>query len=557
MTALVEQHPRRLVGLGTVPLQHPELAVAELTQAVDEFGLRGVQVGTLAGDRELADDALEGFWARAEELDAVVFVHPWGCSLGERLDRYYLSNVVGNPVETTVALSHLVFSGLLTGIPGVRIVAAHGGGYLPTYLGRSDHAWRVRPESQRPAEPPSTYLRRMWFDSLVYTRSHCVTWSKPSGPIASSSAATTRSTWALPTRLTGWPPRASTPEQEQAIRGENAANLLRLPSLRSSTIRSFPMPNRLITHVRHVDLAVPDFEKEREFFRNTWGLSEVVDDNGISFLAAEGSPEQYIVRLRQDAEKRLELLAFGATDEAAVDTLAQRLAEGGVQLVNEPGTMQTPGGGYGFRFFDIDGRTVEISSDVDPRQHRKIEPKEAIPVPAVPRRHQLASARTDRGAFIQKWLDFSLSDTLMSPHMGEVMWFLRCSTWHHNIAIARCPHVSLHHASFEMRGIDEYMRGTGRLLRAGVEKIWGPGRHLAGSNTFSYFLDPQGNTVEYTTELEFIDEDTWHPHLYDFSNPEVTDQWGTSEPDERDGRQEVLQRPGRRLRRPTRLMVAV
>jgi catechol 2,3-dioxygenase-like lactoylglutathione lyase family enzyme len=289
------------------------------------------------------------------------------------------------------------------------------------------------------------------------------------------------------------------------------------------------VPNRLITHVRHVDLAVPDFEKEREFFRNTWGLTEVVDDSGISFLAAEGSPEQYIVRLRQDAQKRLELLAFGATDEAAVDTLAQQLAQGGVRLVNEPGKMQTPGGGYGFRFFDIDGRTVEISSDVDTRQHRKIEPKESIPVRLS---HVVINSPQPEQtvAFYQKFLGFSLSDTLMSPHMGEVMWFLRCSTWHHNIAVARCPHVSLHHASFEMRGIDEYMRGTGRLMRAGVEKIWGPGRHLAGSNTFSYFLDPQGNTVEYTTELEYIDEDSWHPHLYDFSNPEVTDQWGTSNP---------------------------
>jgi hypothetical protein len=70
--------------------------------------------------------------------------------------------------------------------------------------------------------------------------------------------------------------------------------------------------------------------------------------------------------------------------------------------------------------------------------------------------------------------------------------------------------------------------GTGRLLRAGVEKIWGPGRHLAGNNTFSYFLDPHGNTIEYTTELEILDEDTWHPHVYDFSNPEVSDQWGTA-----------------------------
>jgi hypothetical protein len=114
--------------------------------------------------------------------------------------------------------------------------------------------------------------------------------------------------------------------------------------------------------------------------------------------------------------------------------------------------------------------------------------------------------------------------------MGEVMWFLRCNAQHHSLAIARCPHVSLHHASFELRGIDEYMRGTGRLLRAGVEKVWGPGRHLAGNNTFSYFLDPQGNTIEYTTELECLDEDTWHPSLHDFTDPMVSDQWGTANP---------------------------
>jgi catechol 2,3-dioxygenase-like lactoylglutathione lyase family enzyme len=131
-------------------------------------------------------------------------------------------------------------------------------------------------------------------------------------------------------------------------------------------------------------------------------------------------------------------------------------------------------------------------------------------------------------AWYEKHLGFRLSDTLMHPHIGEMMWFLRINAWHHSLAIARCPHPSLHHASFELRGIDEYMRGTGRLLRAGIEKIWGPGRHLAGNNTFSYFLDPHGNTVEYTTELERVDEDTWHPHLYDFTQPEVSDQWGTA-----------------------------
>lgn len=231
------------------------------------------------------------------------------------------------------------------------------------------------------------------------------------------------------------------------------------------------MPERLITHVRHVDLAVPDYDREREFYKGTWGLTVEAEEPGMTFLAAEGSPEQYIVRLRKSAEKRMELWALGARDAAAVDTLAQRLAAGGVTLINEPDKLQTPGGGYGFRFFDADGRAVEISSDVQVRQHRKIEEKESIPVRLS---HVVINSPEPEKtlAFYERFLDFNLSDTLFSPHMGEVMWFLRTSDHHHNIAIARAPHVALHHVSFEMRGLDEYMRGTGRLMRAGVEKIW-------------------------------------------------------------------------------------
>src|SRR5438105_142205 len=111
-----------------------------------------------------------------------------------------------------------------------------------------------------------------------------------------------------------------------------------------------------------------------------WGLTSVIRDTGIAFLAAEGSPEQYAVRLRKSPDKRLDLIAFGAKDRGDVDTLAQRLAGSGVRLVSEPGAMQTPGGGYGFRFFDNDGRTIEVSTEVAVRQHRRIEEAESIPV---------------------------------------------------------------------------------------------------------------------------------------------------------------------------------
>ena len=287
------------------------------------------------------------------------------------------------------------------------------------------------------------------------------------------------------------------------------------------------MTDRLITHLRHLDLAVPDYGTQLDFFTGTWGLAAEHAEDGLAFLAAEGSPEQYVIRLRRAADKRVDLIAFGAATATDVDTIAGRLASGGVRLISEPGAVDTLGGGYGFRFFDNEGRTVEISADVAVRRHRKIEAGESIPV----RLSHVVLNSPDPDAtraFYERHLGFALTDTLMHPAMGEMMWFLRINAWHHSLAIARGPHPSLHHASFEMRGLDEYMRGTGRLLRAGVEKIWGPGRHLAGNNTFSYFLDPHGNTVEYTTELERIDEDSWHPHLYDFSRPEVADQWGTA-----------------------------
>jgi catechol 2,3-dioxygenase-like lactoylglutathione lyase family enzyme len=297
------------------------------------------------------------------------------------------------------------------------------------------------------------------------------------------------------------------------------------------------MTDRLITHLRHVDLAVPDFAKQRAFYTDLWGLTPVAEDKGIVFLAAEGSPEQYVVRLREDTDKRLDLISYGTATTADVDTLAERLGTAGVQLVTEPGRLQTAGGGYGFRFFDVDGRTVEISADVENRVHRKIEESEAIPVRLS--HVVINSPDVDRTqAFYEQHLGFALSDTLVHPRVGDLMKFMRCNPQHHSMAIAKAPHTSVHHVSFEMRGLDEYLRGTGRLLRAGTRLIWGPGRHLAGDNTFSYFADPHGNTVEYTTELELLDEDRWHPGLHDVTDPNVQDQWGTANPfDELIGRE--------------------
>ncbi|MFE1108039.1 amidohydrolase family protein [Streptomyces rochei] len=162
------QAPDRLRGLGLVPLQHPDHLVRALDHALEQ-GLDGVEISSHAPGRELSDPAYEPFWSRAAERGAILFLHPFGCTLDERLDRWYLSNTVGQPTENAVALSHLIFSGVLDRHPGLKIVAAHGGGYLPTHIGRSDHAWSARSDAGAGcAHPPSSYLRRLYFDSLVH-----------------------------------------------------------------------------------------------------------------------------------------------------------------------------------------------------------------------------------------------------------------------------------------------------------------------------------------------------------------------------------------------------
>jgi catechol 2,3-dioxygenase-like lactoylglutathione lyase family enzyme len=199
--------------------------------------------------------------------------------------------------------------------------------------------------------------------------------------------------------------------------------------------------------------------------------------------------------VRQDTAKRMDLVAFAAESAQAVDDLGARLGTADVKIDREPGTLDTPGGGYGMRFFDPDGRLVEVSANVEAREFRNLEPRESVPQ----KLSHVVFNSTDvvaTKAFYETHLGFKLSDSL-----EDMMCFMRTRVDHHILAISKGPHTSLNHVSFEMRGTDEYMRGSGRLILAGNKPLWGPGRHGAGDNTSTYFLDPNGNVVEYTTEL--------------------------------------------------------
>lgn len=170
IAALCARRPDRLVPFGTAPLQAGEAGAAELERCVRELGFKGVEILAHVGAKEISDPAHAPFWAKAEALGVLVFIHPSGYPQPDRLGPYYFNNVIGNPLDTTVAVHHLIFDGVMERHPGLKVLAVHGGGYLPAYSGRIDHAWGARPDSHAGLpQPPTTYLRRMYFDTIVFT----------------------------------------------------------------------------------------------------------------------------------------------------------------------------------------------------------------------------------------------------------------------------------------------------------------------------------------------------------------------------------------------------
>jgi len=274
-----------------------------------------------------------------------------------------------------------------------------------------------------------------------------------------------------------------------------------------------------VNDLHYVALAVPDLTSERAFFGETWGLVEVGEVDGKVYFAAEASPLPYVIRLREDEERKTDLIGFTAGSASEVDALFAQVQTAGGKIISAPGAAEGPGGGYAFRFFDPDGRAIEVISDSAPRAHRALAKGEAIPtglshiVLHTPEPTKLVK-------FYEDALGFRLSDWI-----GTFMAFLRCNPVHHRLAILPGP-PALNHVAFDVTSVDEMMRGLARMHEKGVTLSWGPGRHTAGNNTFTYYLTPNGNAVEYTSDLEEVDEAVWQPTTYEFS-PSITDQWGT------------------------------
>lgn len=177
IAGVVREHPSRFVGLGTVPMQAPDVAVRELERCVRELGMPGVQIGTNVNGKNLDDPGVFEVLAAAEELGACVFVHPWDMLARERMPRYWLPWLVGMPAETCLAICSVIFSGVLEKLPRLRVCFAHGGGSFPHTLGRIEHGFEVRPDlcAVDSGVGPERYVRqadgtpaRFYVDSLVH-----------------------------------------------------------------------------------------------------------------------------------------------------------------------------------------------------------------------------------------------------------------------------------------------------------------------------------------------------------------------------------------------------
>ncbi len=175
LAELCGAHPDRFAAFGSLALQHPDLAVAQLETAVKKYGLRGAAIGGTVAGENFSDAKFDPVWAKAEELGATLFIHPQSPpELAEKLKgNGWLQNTVGLPTETTIALSHLIFQGTLDKFPKLKVLSAHGGGYLPSYADRSDHACFVNPAGCDPnitlKKKPTEYLKQLYFDALVFT----------------------------------------------------------------------------------------------------------------------------------------------------------------------------------------------------------------------------------------------------------------------------------------------------------------------------------------------------------------------------------------------------
>jgi catechol 2,3-dioxygenase-like lactoylglutathione lyase family enzyme len=268
-----------------------------------------------------------------------------------------------------------------------------------------------------------------------------------------------------------------------------------------------------VTAVRSVDLAVSDLDAAQDFFTRVWGLEQAAVQDGIVYLRASG-PHFHVLSLRRASATALIRIVLGARDRAATDQLHDQVERSGLSTDGPPRRLSGAGGGYGFGFRDPEERNFAVVCEVD--DHAARAPEADRPTRLS---HVNLNCRDNDASFrFLTTLGFRLSD------QTRQFRFLRCNADHHALVLGFNDDCLLNHIAFEMPDLDSVMRGIGRMRDHGHATEWGPGRHGPGNNVFAYFCGPEEVPIEYTAQMQQVDDShragmpadwTWPPGRLD------------------------------------------
>ncbi|MEX4007257.1 VOC family protein [Neoaquamicrobium sediminum] len=272
--------------------------------------------------------------------------------------------------------------------------------------------------------------------------------------------------------------------------------------------------------LRGIMMRGPGITQTLPFYEDMWGLSLAHKEDGIALLRGTGS-EPFLYGLKDGPVFGIEYVHFAMPDRASMHALHAQIVERGGIVLGEPAAFDDYAGGYGFEMLDPDNRRLRFRTEAMSLDE---EPEWAKPRKVS---HVVLNTPDMEGVqeFYSRVLGFRVSD-----YSADQMVFLRCNSDHHSIALVRGNYASVNHVAFEMPSIDEFMRGIGRMKQKGHVPTWGPGRHGPGNNPFAYFVSPSGFVIEFTSELQQIDETTHEAKVWPRDNPEAMDRWMTAGP---------------------------
>ncbi|MCB1390615.1 MAG: VOC family protein [Rhodobacteraceae bacterium] len=272
--------------------------------------------------------------------------------------------------------------------------------------------------------------------------------------------------------------------------------------------------------LRGLVMRAPGITATKAFYLDNWGLSLAHEEEGVVYLRGTGT-EPFIYGLKDSPVYGIEYIHFAMPDRASTDDLHAWLVAQGEAVLGAPAEFDDFAGGYGFEMLDPDNRRLRFRAEA-----LKNEPLDQY---ARPRKvsHVVLNSGDMEG--VADWycrtLGFRVSD-----YSADQMIFLRCASDHHSIALVRGHYPSVNHVAFELPSINEYMRSIGRMREKGIVPTWGPGRHGPGDNPFAYFVSPSGYVIEFTSEIQQIDEATHEAKVWPRDVPEAMDQWMTAGP---------------------------